>query len=150
MRILNSAHYLAHTQPLFKKSRVLQINDLHVLSQLKLYHRHLNHNLPSYFINAITFNRNSDNHPSTRPFETRFAFKLVSSKPLHEFARKVPRNSIPTTVNSLPEPLYNCLTSSSVDAFIKSYKISILNSYTGQTICTNSSCYVCNLCNLAT
>ena len=145
MRILNSAHHLSHTQPLFKKSRVLQLKDLHVLSLIKLYKRHLNRDLPSYFMNVINFNKNSDNHPATRPFETRFRFKLMSAKPHNEFARKVLRNSIPKIINSLPEPHYECLISSSLNAVTSLYKRSILDSYSDMMICNDPTCYVCNL-----
>ena len=104
VRILASEHYLAHAEPLMKNEKILKITDMHKLTQLKLYHHHIHGNLPPYF-KCIRFPKNRDQHS----VNTRFQDRLVNPKPRHEFARKIPRNSIPNLVNDLEPTLRNAV-----------------------------------------
>ena len=66
VRIITSAKYNAHTEPIFKKLSILNIHDLFSLCQLKFYHNYLNKLLPHHFINMYFKMNNEVHHYSTR------------------------------------------------------------------------------------
>ena len=51
IRIINNKHFLCHTEPLFKSSKILRLNDLRTQSQLKLCRKYITGKLPDYFSN---------------------------------------------------------------------------------------------------
>ena len=140
MRLVHSSRRLAHAEPLLRKSKILKVSDLHKMSQLKFYHKLVNEELPTYFLAELVFPRNRDNHD----MNTRFGSNLRSARPCHEFARKIPRNSIPGLVNELDEPLQIGLYDRSLDGFARLYKTISLNNYSESFICENPECYPCN------
>ena len=77
VRIITSANYNEHTEPIFKNLSILKIHDLFSICQLKLYHNSLNKLLPHHFINM-----NNEVHP----YSTRISTKLHVSKVKHSFA----------------------------------------------------------------
>ena len=62
IRILHSKHFLAHTDPLFKQSRILKISDMHTLAQLKFSYKLIHNDLPDYFKVKMPFQTNDDTH----------------------------------------------------------------------------------------
>ena len=51
MRAVCYTKYNAHTEPLFKMCNVLKFNDLYAIKLLIFYHKLLNNNTPSNFLN---------------------------------------------------------------------------------------------------
>ena len=97
VRIITSAKYNAHTEPIFKKLSILKIHDLFSLCQLKFYHHYLYKLLPHHFINMY-FKMNNETHHYT----TRISKKLHVSKVKHSFAKRCIRYSLPNLINQLP------------------------------------------------
>ncbi len=48
MRIINVSKYNAHTDPLFKNGKLLKIEDILKLNELKFYYKFENGSLPNY------------------------------------------------------------------------------------------------------
>jgi hypothetical protein len=49
MRVISISKYNAHTEPLFKNLKLLKIEDILKLNELKFYHKFENGLLPTYF-----------------------------------------------------------------------------------------------------
>ena len=60
LRIINYSNYNAHTEPVFKSTKLLKIKDLCTLQELKFCHRLENKSLPQYFCHIFT--ENSETH----------------------------------------------------------------------------------------
>ena len=69
---------------------------MHNLSQIKFYYNHLSNQLPPYF-KSIPFSKNKDIHG----IQTRYNNDLVNPKIYNDYARYIPRNSLPTLINNL-------------------------------------------------
>ncbi len=59
VRIITLSKYNAHTEPIFKKLKLLKVEDILKLQQLKIYFKYTNNMLPWYF------NKQNENHTST-------------------------------------------------------------------------------------
>ena len=98
IRHITRSKFNAHTDPLFIKLRVLKIEDLRKLSELKFYHKFTHSQLPEYFLNDfLTHNRDLHDH------FTRNQSHLVTPAYPHQFARYILRVSIVETVNNFPD-----------------------------------------------
>ena len=49
IRIISSSSYNAHTEPLFKKMKLLKLNELMKLNTLKFFYKLKNHKVPVFF-----------------------------------------------------------------------------------------------------
>ena len=99
VRNIKCASYSSHTNPIFRDLKILKIQDIHLLSKLKFYYKHINDTLPDAF-RSITFTRNSDTHDHN----TRTMDNLTLPNYKHSFTRLSISYSIPSTINSL-DPL---------------------------------------------
>ena len=70
IRIINKSSYLEHTDPLFKKSRLLKINQVYQLNCVKFMHKCLNTNFFLTFKDKLQFNA------SVHRYNTRNSCKL--------------------------------------------------------------------------
>lgn len=141
MRIIHSKHFLySHTDPLFKSSKVLKLNDIHTQAQLKFCHKYIHGELPHYFMN-MKFETNNDKHDHY----TRQNDELRSAKPSTEGGRKFLRHNVPKLMNNLSEPLANAMYTKSCKAMAYQYKSSKLDSYSSLSRCTDTSCYPCSV-----
>ena len=80
IRIIIFSKFNAHTEPLFKQMRLLKIQDILKLQELKFYFKLINHQLPSYF-NCIPIVLNSAVHHHT----TRTASNIFITRVNHEY-----------------------------------------------------------------
>ena len=62
IRVVNKCGYLAHTQPLFAKSRQLTLIDLNKLCTAVVMYRFHSNDLPGHFHNYFTFNSSIHEH----------------------------------------------------------------------------------------
>ena len=124
IRIITNEHYLHHTEPLFKQSKILKIQDLYELEQLKFFHKH-NRNLIPYYLQSISFPKNYLFHS----YPTKAAGELRPSRPETEYSRCTVWNNIPKLVNSLSAHLNIHLLNSSLPSFVNEYKKVTLLSY---------------------
>ena len=98
IRIINLGQYNAHTEPLFKKNRILKLMDIYKLQQQKFYYKFVNHKLPSYF-QSFSLERGSRlNHYFTRNIND-----IPLPRVNHDFAKGTLRNCIPYTINHTPD-----------------------------------------------
>ena len=49
LRIITNSHYLAHTEPICQKLRILKISDMFSVALWKFYYKLMNNKLPEYF-----------------------------------------------------------------------------------------------------
>ena len=61
LRIISISKYNAHTDPLFKKYRILKLPHLLKLQELKCYHKYINKKLPA-FLQSIPLKQNKSFH----------------------------------------------------------------------------------------
>ena len=53
VRIICKTKYNAHTDPLCKKIQILKAQDMFQLNNLKIYHKHINNQVPNYISNLF-------------------------------------------------------------------------------------------------
>ena len=137
MRIIHREHFLAHSDPLFKKAHILKFSDIYLQSQLKILHRHRNGSLPVY-INSIPMTRPPDCHDH----DTRFKEEL-HPQAMNDYGSTTIRYTLPELLNTMPSHLSNLLYCTSSDSLAKEFKkITILN-YSDR--CTEVDCYPCEM-----
>ena len=136
VRIITSAKYNAHTEPIFKKPSILKIHDLFSLCQLKFYHNYLNKLLPHHFINMY-FKMNNEVHH----YSTRISTKLHVSKVKHSFAKRCIRYSLPNLINQSPTRITYKLLTHSLQGLSHYAKHQALTKYSSE--CNVLNCYIC-------
>ena len=94
MRIITCSKYNAHSEPLFKELKLLKLEDIRKLQELKFYYKLVHRQLPSYFncISVTTIN-------AVHQHNTRQSGDLYSDKVKHDFAKRCIRFSVIDTVN---------------------------------------------------
>ena len=141
VRIICNEHYLAHSEPLMKSCNILKIKDLHNLTQIQFYHKYIHNQLPAYFTN-INFPQNKDIHEK----DTRNKNSLTNPRIRNDYAKLIPRNSIPALVNNLDDTFKDALQGElSITSIKRTYKYHVLNSYSSSHLCGIPGCYVCNV-----
>ncbi len=132
--------YNAHTEPLFKKLKLLKLTDLLKLNELKFYYKYVNDKLPEYFnkanddFNLIT---NNDVHEHN----TRQRNRLHIIRTNHKYAEKCIRHSIPHTINNTPDIIKNKINTHSLQGYSKYIKNTYIQGYNEN--CTIHNCYIC-------
>ena len=137
IRIINLAPFICHTDPLFKSSNLLKVNDIYKLNQMKFLYKLVNNTLPLYF-NTFTYISGSDVHH----YLTRSNHKLRNNVTKSEFARKTIRYMLPSVHNSVPKFLFNKFYTFSWHSIAAQQKEIFLVSY--PEACTLNNCYSCN------
>ena len=141
IRIIRNKHFLCHTEPLFKLSKILKVCDLHKLQEIKLCRKYVTGQLPNYYSN-IELKRNSDMHH----YDTIHKNLFLSSKPCTEIGRKIIKNRLPIRINSLSSSLYETLYDTSDRTVTNLFKQQTLNAYTDQIRCPpNATCWPCSV-----
>ena len=105
IRIITKSHFLAHTEPLFKKESILKVRDLYNCHCLKLYLRYAKNLLPIN-ITAL-FNRPQDSR-HTYPTSTSRSNQINILQPKHvrtENSKRLVSFQIPSLINTLPHIL---------------------------------------------
>ena len=137
IRIINLSRFNAHTEPIFKSLKLLKLNDICTLHELKFCHRLENNILPQYFCNNI-FIKNSENHPYLTRRLNDYQLPLFK----HSFMKKSIRYRIPSAYNNLIISLKAKIQTHSFQHFSKLIKRHFLEAY-GET-CTLRDCFVCH------
>ncbi len=112
IRIINLSKYNAHTEPLFKKLKLLKIEDILKLNEIKFYFKLVNKKLPVYFQQQQTTN-NTDKmfllkqSNEIHELNTRSKNKLYIIINNHSFAHKCLRQNLPRTLNETPTHILN-------------------------------------------
>jgi hypothetical protein len=128
IRTITKSKYNAHTEPLFKQTNLLKIEDLRKLLELKFYYKWKSGVLPNYFSTFISAGRGDD--------------RLRVPLHRHQFFQLGLRYSITNTVNPFPRHLLSYSSTHSIASFSKRIKSHFINQYSYQ--CLIENCYVCN------
>ena len=83
LRILTLCDYKAHTEPLFKRLKLLKVSDIIYFQQLKFYYNYINQNLPLYFL----YNNYIITNQTSRDYDTRQRNTYIHYVK-HNFAQK--------------------------------------------------------------
>ena len=100
IRIINRESYKAHTEPLFKQSRILKITDLYKLKLLMFSYDYKSGHLPASFANFFQERRNINISITTRQ-ENDF----VAQRPRTNFSKNSVYQQTVTVWNDLPNEL---------------------------------------------
>lgn len=136
VRVVYSAKYNAHTDPIFKELNLLKIQDIFHIMKLKFYHKFINKNLPENLL-CLPFNVREN----TRNYSLRSDNKLTLNRVNHAFAKNTLSFSIPYTINQLEENVFSKLFTHSLNGLAYYVKQLIIKNY--QTDCSIIGCYIC-------
>ena len=129
--------YNAHTDSLFKKLKLLKIEDIFKIQCLKFYYRLLHNNLPLYFCTNFRFIRNSDVHDRQLRHGDLFRAERVN----RITTRQSLRHFLPNLLNNTSEYITGSIQAISILSFKKRIKKLYINSYL--EVCVKPHCYVC-------
>jgi hypothetical protein len=137
IRIISISKYNAHTEPIFKALKLLKVNDILRVQQLKFYYKFKNNKLP-HNLQLFPINHNTDFHNYT----TRAQHHIHPVRTRHEYAKKCIRYHLPKVINDTPAIILDKIDTHSLKGFANYIKFSILQSY--QQTCLIVNCYICN------
>ena len=137
VRIITCSKYNAHSMPIFKKLKMLKLEDIYYLQLLKFYHKYVHNKLPHYFSMTPFYQSNTVHGHNTRRSE-----HIHILRPNHEFAKKSVRHKIPIIINGLEKKFKDKLFTHSLKGFSNYVKNNVIDSYT--MICNVHNCYICN------
>ena len=112
VRNIICASYSSHSNPIFHDLNILKVQDIHLLSKLKLYYKHIKGTLPDAF-KAITFPRAEDTHDHN----TRINHNLTLPYYKHTFSKLSINYAIPSAVNALDPAISEKLCTHSFKGF---------------------------------
>jgi hypothetical protein len=136
VRIIEGANYNAHTEPIFKKHRLLKVFDICTLQELKFCYKMENNLLPPYFLSGL-FTRNSSIHHH----RTRVADSFHLPRVRHEFAKMSIQYIIPQAYNNCPIQIKSKIHTHSYPGFIRYIKHFFISNYVES--CSIRNCYIC-------
>jgi len=137
IRIVTGEKYNAHTDPLFKRLRLLKVCDIASIQELKFCFKLENGLLPDYFMTNI-FIKNSSVHSRN----TRSMNNLHVPRIKHEYARQCIQYTIAVAFNNCPILIKEKIYTHNLTSYIKYVKNHFLNGYS--EICSDINCYVCH------
>ncbi len=135
IRVIHNAPYNSHTDPKFKKSGILKLNDLFEYESLMFTYDYMTNNLPNSF--RGTFPLNSD-MPNSR--ETRQSNLLYIPRFNGRFAQKLPMYFMPSLWNTWARSFQELKSRYQLKRIVKKNK---LQSYLETILCTNMRCREC-------
>ena len=96
IRLICSARFKAHTEPLFKKLNTLKLCDLMQARALNFYYRYSNNELPRYFDQMISTTY------ATHSYHTRNRNVPQRPMPNRNLTKKSTRFYVPTVLDNMP------------------------------------------------
>lgn len=136
IRTLQHSAYNAHTEPIFKKLKILNFTDLLKVNEMKFYFKSRHKQLPTN-LQQIPLDANTTIHNH----ETRTRNNLHMPRIKHEFAKKSIRYKIPQTANTLPNIVIDKIDTHSFKGFTNYVKNFLLENY--KVSCSIANCYIC-------
>ena len=136
IRIISNSKYNSHSEPIYKRNKLLKIEDIYKLQQLNFYHKLKNNTLPSYFNTfSTTTNHEIHQHNTRRTY-------LFPIRADHTFAKNFLRYSLTDLVNSTPPIIIDKVHTHSYHGFSIYVKTHFINKY--NMTCNLQACYICN------
>ena len=137
IRVITLSKYNSHTEPLFKKHRILSLEDQYKMKLLQFYYRHQNNTLPDYFTYTFSIIKQRDTHA----INTRNT-KFLTHRVKHKFAENCIRFQLYHLLNNINQTVIDKVNTHSEIAFKNIIKTYFLDNY--QIICNIQNCYTCN------
>ena len=136
IRLISSANFLSHTEPLFKELNTLKVTDIQRVRALKFYFRYVHNELPHYFTNIFA------TEPLIHPYTTRYRDAPRPPIPVRSTTKNSIRFYIPGLLTDTPSCIKDKFYTHSYDGFSKYVKDFFLRQYS--EICLIENCYACN------
>ena len=138
IRMINNVPYNTHTEPLFKKNKILQLKDLYMNEALLFMNSYLSNQLPRSFDHMFKFN-----HEGPGLIQTRQASQFHMVQCNTKFASELPLFSLPKIWNNwIKTQKYKIKNSrSSLKNILRN---SFIATYMERVHCTNIKCKECN------
>ena len=133
IRIINNKPYNYHTEPLFKKSNILKIQDQYKLNILIFMHQLKHHKLPESF-DCLTF-FNPEHIQETRQVNLANCYRFRTS-----FTSRMPFHQFPREWNKLK---YEIRETTYLRSFKRKISTTFLNEYSSSVRCENVRCMQC-------
>ena len=139
IRILNSAKYNAHTEPLFKSCGILPLHSLIEFFQIQFFHNFIIGDLPTSFFNYWI--RNEDRRPAGAILRNNQEFHIPHTR--LSTTDRFPRQSFPRLWNSCEnEDIKSIANKNSFNLNLKNY---FLNKLNPNYVCARLLCPHCHL-----
>ena len=138
VRIICNGRYNSHTDPFFKRLKLLKVDDIFKLQCLVFFFKYENKTVPGYFINAFKFTRNSELHNHN----TRRRYQYRSANLNRQTTKKILHHYLPTILNDTPQDILNKINTHSIGNYKSRIKIYYIDKY--QIQCQKLHCYVCS------
>ena len=136
IRAINKANYNSHTEPLFKRSKILKLNDLYELKVILFVNDFIANKLPISFNNIFLFNHERPNSRNTRQSNLLYQERCCS-----KFSENMPLCNFPKIWNKWSYVLSNQRTSRSHLKY--SMMASQFLKYAPVVTCSNNHCKDC-------
>ncbi len=137
VRILSLSKYNAHKDALFKQLKLLKVNDILKLQELKLYYKYKNNKLPHY-LQTLPFHPNAKTHDH----DTHLKHHIHPPRGKHAFAKNCVHCDIPRIVNNCSNSILDKVNTHSMQGYSGYIKTHFLQTY--KQNCTIVNCYVCD------
>ena len=137
LRIITLSKYNSHTEPIFKKLKLLKVSDILKLQELKFYYKFTNNKLP-YYLQNLPIKPNT--HIHSHATRSQHDIHLIKTK--HEYAKNCIRVNLPKVINSTPIEILEKVNTHSLQGFSGYVKLKFIESY--QESCLIPNCYICN------
>ena len=134
VRNIVCSKYKAHTDPIFKKLKLLKLDDIYNMCLLKFYYKLEHENLPVYFRNFMTSHNHTHTHLRSRSVPVPTYTRTKS-------AQLSVRNYLPTFLCQFPNLIIDKVDTHSYEGFSRYCKNYFINSYGNPCIIEN--CYIC-------
>ena len=132
IRVVTSSKYNAHTDPLFKITQILKLQDLLNLNALKFYYRYLHETLPSFFYCFGIATQGAHHSHDTRQRD-----QIRTHRSRTDNCENRLRVYLPKLINSTRLDLLQKITTHSIQGFSSGIKNNFLCKY------DDSCCYIC-------
>ena len=151
VRILTKSKFNAHSNPILKSLKLLEVPDLYRLQVLKFYFKYVHGELPDFF-QSFVLKKRSEVHPYSTskssdlilvPVEMHVFTLVVINRTKHKFADACLRNQIPVIVNNTAYNIISKLYTPSFNGYSKYIETKIIECYS--TECTLDNCYICSV-----
>ena len=153
VRYITNSKYNSHTTPIFKKLKLLKVDDIYKLSCIKCFYKYKHGLIPVYFKEMFSTEDDLTDRPKrVRRIPQRFIgseSETTQTNAIHishtntMYCRLCIRHIIPKLIqeNVLPHNVLPKIESHSLHGFINFAKLHIINHY--QADCFTRNCYIC-------
>ena len=135
VRTITCSKYNAHTDPLFKSTKILKVANILDLNALKFYYKHLHGKLPSYFY-SFTIPTQGSQHS----YNTRQSGQIRTECTRAEYCDNRLKILSPYLIKTVPLHFLEIIPTHRIQGFSSGIKSHFLNLY--PTECSIAKCYI--------